>query len=87
LRNCSAAAEASVSPLANCSVAAATRSNRTADVEAPTFAAGGDGLAGGFDFESVGIDDALSDGVASFELLTSAIWYPSLSRNETKNGD
>jgi hypothetical protein len=35
LRNCSAAAEASVSPLANSSVAAATRSNRSAGVEAP----------------------------------------------------
>jgi hypothetical protein len=35
----------------------------------------------------MGIEDPLTDRAVSFELLTSAIWYPGLARNETRNGD
>ena len=53
LRNCSAAAEACVSPLANSSVAAATCSKRTAVVEASFFSFGGESFVRGVDFDAV----------------------------------
>ena len=68
LRNCSAAAEASVSPLANSSVAAATRSNRASGDSAPSLWVGTGGLALGFGFDGLGIGAVLIAAAAIFEL-------------------
>ena len=87
LRNCSAAAEACVNPLANSSVAAATRSKTTAAVEVSAFSFRGESFVRGLDFDAATTEGASSDRVAIFELLTSAMWYPSLNTHETRNGD
>ena len=79
LRNCSAAAEACVSPLANSSVAAATRSDKASGVRELDFWVGAGGLASGFGSAGLEVVVALSVRAATFELFTRAIWDPTLS--------
>ena len=44
-------------------------------------------LVRGVDFDAVRTEGGSRDRVAIFELLTSAMWYPSLNTHETRNGD
>ena len=76
LRNCSAAAEASVSPLANSSVAAATRSNRASAFPTPAFRAAAGGWASGAWFDELRIVVALIARTGIFELARRAagVW-------------
>ena len=56
-------------------------------VEASFFSFGGEGFVRGVDFDAVRTKGGSTDRVAIFELLTSAMWYPSLNTHETRNGD
>ena len=79
LRNCSAAAEACVSPLANSSVAAATRSNRASGVPVRTFWPRSMRVGERQWLRRARDRAALGAPAAIFELLTRAILDPALS--------